>query len=411
MTLKIPTILLSLLLLGCSSASESQIDAHEPGLFHLGDRPAMLAKLLEEGSLKDQLANCDLTGLGQSELSFGHRGAPFQFAEHTRAGYIAAASQGAGVLECDVTFTKDKELVCRHSQCDLHTSTNILATDLAQKCTIPPDVNTATPYANVQCCTSDITLDEFRSLKGKRDGGNKLAGTLEEFFEGTPGWTGDVGIDYGSLLSHQDSIKLFDSLGVGMAPELKSAQVEMPFEGVYTQSMFAAQMLNDYVNAGIKPNRVYAQSFNLDDLRFWQQDFPEYAKQAAYLDGRYRDPSFNIDDFNSWNPSMNALIEEGIKYLAPPTWMLLTLDAQGTIVPSDYAIAAKNAGLELITWTVERSGPITSGSNWYYQSIQPAINTEGDVYKVIDVLARQVSVRGIFSDWPATTTYYSHCTQ
>jgi len=411
MTLKIPTILLSSLLLGCSSASESQTDAHETGLFHLGDRPAMLAKLLEDGSLKDQLANCDLTGLGQSELSFGHRGAPFQFAEHTRAGYVAAASQGAGVLECDVTFTKDKELVCRHSQCDLHTSTNILATDLAQKCTIPPDVNTATPYANVQCCTSDITLDEFRSLKGKRDGGNKLAGTLEEFFEGTPGWTGDVGIDYGSLLSHQDSIKLFDSLGVGMAPELKSAQVEMPFEGVYTQSMFAAQMLNDYVNAGIKPNRVYAQSFNLDDLRFWQQDFPEYAKQAAYLDGRYRDPSFNIDDFNSWNPSMNALIEEGIKYLAPPTWMLLTLDAQGTIVPSNYAIAAKNAGLELITWTVERSGPITSGSNWYYQSIQPAISTEGDVFKVIDVLAQQVSVRGIFSDWPATTTYYSHCTQ
>jgi glycerophosphoryl diester phosphodiesterase len=33
---------------------------------------------------------------------------------------------GAGVLECDVTFTKDRQLVCRHDQCDLHASTDIL---------------------------------------------------------------------------------------------------------------------------------------------------------------------------------------------------------------------------------------------------------------------------------------------
>jgi glycerophosphoryl diester phosphodiesterase len=37
---------------------------------------------------------------------------------------------GAGILECDVTFTRDRELVCRHAQCDLHTTTNILDTPL-----------------------------------------------------------------------------------------------------------------------------------------------------------------------------------------------------------------------------------------------------------------------------------------
>ena len=47
------------------------------------------------------------------------------------------AQMGAGVLECDVTFTKDKELVCRHAQNDLHTTTNILATDLASTCVTP----------------------------------------------------------------------------------------------------------------------------------------------------------------------------------------------------------------------------------------------------------------------------------
>ncbi|WP_239649912.1 glycerophosphodiester phosphodiesterase family protein [Methylocucumis oryzae] len=56
-----------------------------------------------------------------------------QFPEHTEQSYKAGAKMGAGILECDVTFTKDKELVCRHSQCDLHTTTNILATDLAAK--------------------------------------------------------------------------------------------------------------------------------------------------------------------------------------------------------------------------------------------------------------------------------------
>jgi glycerophosphoryl diester phosphodiesterase len=28
---------------------------------------------------------------------------------------------------------------------------------------------------------------------------------------------------------------------------------------------------------------------------------------------------------------------------------------------------------------------------------------------VIDVLAREVGVIGIFSDWPATTTFYANC--
>ena len=40
-----------------------------------------------------------------------------------------------GIQECDVTFTKDGQLVCRHDQCDLHTKTDILATPLAAKCT------------------------------------------------------------------------------------------------------------------------------------------------------------------------------------------------------------------------------------------------------------------------------------
>jgi glycerophosphoryl diester phosphodiesterase len=41
--------------------------------------------------------------------------------------------------------------------------------------------------------------------------------------------------------------------------------------------------------------------------------------------------------------------------------------------------------------------------------VTAAINNDGDLYTMLDVLARQVKVRGIFSDWPATVTYYANC--
>ena len=32
-----------------------------------------------------------------------------------------------------------------------------------------------------------------------------------------------------------------------------------------------------------------------------------------------------------------------------------------------------------------------------------------DTYELLDVLARDVGILGIFSDWPATVTYYDNC--
>jgi len=37
------------------------------------------------------------------------------------------------------------------------------------------------------------------------------------------------------------------------------------------------------------------------------------------------------------------------------------------------------------------------------------INNEGDVLNALDALANKVGVIGVFSDWPATTTYYANC--
>ena len=70
----------------------------------------------------------------------------------------------------------------------------------------------------------------------------------------------------------------------------------------------------------------------------------------------------------------------------------------------------KAAGLDIIAWTLERSGNLASGSpGFYYRPIRAAIAREGDVMQVIDVLARDVGVRGIFSDWAAPVSFYAGC--
>ena len=89
--------------------------------------------------------------------------------------------------------------------------------------------------------------------------------------------------------------------------------------------------------------------------------------------------------------------------------MLLKVNKEGKIVPSEYATRARAAGLDIITWTLERSGPLKDGGGWYYQTTKDVINNDGDMLEVLDVLAQDVGILGIFSDWPATVTYYANC--
>ncbi len=369
----------------------------------LGPRPFFLVEDMEKSELKSALQQCSEGPFYKSDFSIGHRGAALQFPEHTKQSYEAAARMGAGIVECDVTFTKDKELVCRHSQCDLETTTNILETNLAGKCSVQPDLTSDTPYKNVSCCTSDITLAEFKTLKGKMDAGNRNAKTLAEFMNATPSFRTDLYSANGTLLSHAESIQLFKKLGVKMTPELKSPSVAMPFNG-FTQQAYAQKMINEYKTAGVKPQNVYPQSFNLEDVRYWITNEPKFGKKAVFLE------DLNVPaDLPVAIARLPSLAAEGIKIVAPPMWVLVTLDANNKIIPSEYAIAAKAAGLNIITWTLERSGLLKNGGGYYYQSVTDGIKTDGDTMAMLDVLAQDVGVLGIFSDWPATVTYYANC--
>lgn len=59
--------------------------------------------------------------------------------------------------------------------------------------------------------------------------------------------------------------------------------------------------------------------------------------QAAFLDARVECPA----GYAQAVADMESLASQGVKIIAPPMFALLALDAENHIVPSDYAVAAK----------------------------------------------------------------------
>ena len=247
------------------------------------------------------------------------------------------------------------------------------------------------------------------------DAGNRAATTPEAFMNGTASWRTDLYATGGTLMTHAQSIALLQSLGVEFTPELKAPAVDMPFTSpvtgeVFTQTDFAQKMISEYEAAGIPAQDVRPQSFSPEDVLYWLKNAPEFGKNAILLDGRKFDAS---DPSDNQVPTLQQIADMGITTIAPPQWVLLKED-DGQIIPSDYALAAQVANLDIITWTLERSGRLREDvldgrGKYYYQSTLGALTADGDIYTTLDVLTQQVGIKGIFSDWPATVTYYANC--
>ena len=373
----------------------------------LGPRPFYLIEGMDDGPLKQRLLQCKDGPFYRTDFSIGHRGAALQFPEHTKESYEAGARMGAGIVECDVTFTKDGELVCRHDECDLHTTTNIVATDLNNRCTVP----WSGPASSPKCCASDLTLSEFKSLRGKMDARNASATTAEAYLGGTASWRTDLYTGRGTLMTLDESIALNRRLGVKHTPELKSGNPERVNAIFGSQAGYAQRMIDAYKEAGVDPRDVWPQSFNKDDVLYWIKNEPKFGKQAVYLDDI--DPTSNPPVAPLTLQELQQLKAQGVKIIAPPIPALLAVTAAGDIVPSDYAKMIKGHGFDIITWSFERAdlrrGAKFAGFYYYFDPEGKALRKDSDMYKALDVLAREVKILGIFSDWPATVTYYANC--
>lgn len=388
--------------------------AARPGVSHdaiqLGPRPYYLVQGMDAGRLKNRLMACQDGPFYRTDFSIAHRGAALQMPEHTDLGYTAGARMGAGIVECDVTFTRDGDLVCRHSECDLATTTDIVATPLNAKCSVPWTGSGQSPA--VQCCTSDLTLDELKSLQPKMDASNPAATTAENFLGGTASWRTDLYTGRAKILTFKESVALNRANGVKHTPELKGATYQDRIDSIFGgQEQYAQKLVDELIEAGVEPKDVWLQSFNLDDVIYWIDNTPAFGEQAVYLDSI--DPTANPPISRLTPDQLKALTAAGVRIFAPPMWALLDVDIVGRVVPSPYAKDIKSAGLDIITWTFERSDlrEGASKAGWYYQ-FDPkgkAIRKDSDMYNALDVLARQVNILGIFSDWPATVTYYANC--
>lgn len=382
----------------------------------LGPRPFFLVDGMSPGNLKNKLRQCKDGPFYRTDFSIGHRGAALQFPEHTKESYEAGARQGAGIVECDVTFTKDGKLVCRHSDCDLHTTTNVVAIpDLNEKCSVPW---TGPPPAPApKCCTWNFTLDEFRMLQGKMDASAPSATTAQGYLGGTASWRTDLYTSRGTLLTLKQSLKLNEKNGVGHTPELKGGDPVEIATVFQNQAGYSQAILDVLRDSEVDPRRVWLQSFDVRDILYWIDEDPEFGRQAVYL----LDYDAALDDIVIQPPYdampraqyFRMLKRRGVRIVAPPIPALLKVNAAGKIVPSPLAKNFGDMGFDIITWTAERSDLRQGASKaGYYYDFDPtgqAVKTDGDVFLTLDALAKDVRVLGIFSDWPATVTYYANC--
>ena len=391
-----------------------------PYYISLGPRPFYIIDNMTASPLKTKLQSCENGPFKITDFAIGHRGgATLQIPEESVENAMAGARMGAGILECDTSLTADKGLVCRHSLCDLATTTNILLNKtLAAKCAVPFKPATANTSASAICCTTDITMADYLTLCSKMDGFNASATNVADYQHGIPTWRTELYDTCGTVQTLESYIDLVNSLPGyrNFTPELKSGADDdvtaqyAKFPAGYTQQDYARQFANTFIKKGIDPSRVWMQSFNPPDIFLWLKEFPAFGKQAVYLDESGDTPE-NYTAAVALLPSLKA---QGVNIIAPPFNYLLQEagpDNQ-TIVPAPYAIAAKAAGLDIITWTFERSGPLAqvkATDQYYYTSIADAVHTDGQFYEVLDILTQQVGIKGIFTDWASTVVYYANC--
>ena len=349
---------------------------------------------LAQGSLKTQLTQCLSLPLQTSDFSISHRGAPMGYPEHSKEGYLAAIEMGAGLIECDATLTKDKELVCRHSECDLHRTTNILQTEYSSQCEAPFEPWRPGRSASAKCCTSDLTLKQFKSLCARSDYVDDRATTVDDYLRNKRPLEGKESDQCGTLQTHRESVRLISSHDRKHIPELKRMDPQALRSLNLTVEQYAVLLLKEYQSLGVSPDRIFPQSFSWEVVEFWITHYPEYAKNVVFLDGRGRIPGFRSTQAN-----MNSMYEKGLRIIAPPIPMLVEVNDQGDLQRTRYADHALAAGLEVITWTFETRLSEVPGFS----------KTESDRIRVLDALKEEVNVSGVFSDWPETVTRYANC--
>ena len=167
-------------------------------------------------------------------------------------------------------------------------------------------------------------------------------------------------------------------------------------------------MIDEYKAAGIAPRqRVRAVVQPRTTCSTGSRNEPAFGEQAVYLDDRVDTPGGYDAAVAGMADARGAGRED---HRAADVGAGRRSTRQTASCPRRTRSRPRRAGLDIITWTLERSGLLADGRRLLLPVGHAAPSTTTATrYTMLDVLAQQVGVRGIFSDWPATVTYYANC--
>mmetsp|Transcript_26224 Transcript_26224/g.67441 ORF Transcript_26224/g.67441 Transcript_26224/m.67441 type:complete len:524 (+) Transcript_26224:188-1759(+) len=392
--------------------------------------------------IMDHIATCDNDlALARTEQSIAHRGAVALAPEHTMLGYQMALDMGAAYVECDVAVSSDDVLVCRHSMCDLHTTTDILKgghDDLAAKCSQPFQPASGDTPASVKCCTYDFTYAELATLCMTTDESTDPTATeAATYTVGPPSWRSNAFVTKSGachkIPKHKDVSRWLIDNGAHAIPELKDtasndtqqylSSAGKSVEGL-ADMLMAELMEVGYIQtmsnassglgwADPSAPKAVMQTFDREVAKYWKS-LPN-ALPVCYL----YENSDVCDPANCGTAEVvTELLEMGVEVIGPPIWDLVQSEGH-QMKPTPRATMLTDMKAGLTPWTLERSGcpggaagiPDYAGPcGWYYQGLEGVSAHEyADVLLMMYTLFHEVGVNGAFSDFPLTTTVFANC--
>ncbi|TPX73999.1 hypothetical protein CcCBS67573_g04745 [Chytriomyces confervae] len=413
----------------------------------------------EINRMRDAISLCN-DPLARNFETIGHRGAPLVAPEETLRSYEIAVDSGAGFIECDASVTKEMDLICRHSVCDLHYTTDILMhhPDLAAKCSSPFTPATNTTKANATCCTFDFTLQEMKQLCATMESDlNPNATRVQDYVLGKPAFR-SIGVRDGECVK-MVSMKEFLEFAktkkrVNVIPELKdttehSTMSFLKSKGASIETLadlfaknlrdagFSAPFDKTYKDAGKKGTLGIMQTFDRRVAKIWKQnnkDLPVlYLIQSPMNTTTTEKDCVSASDCGTPDVLRN-LMKLGVELFAPALNGLVTAKNHRYVehqYSQDIKALAEELGLKdkvfLGSWSLERSACVSQygdgsfnaeaglgaigGCGWYYNSVEgyASFGQHEDALLMMDALFTKAGVVSLFSDFPATVSMYSNC--
>ena len=325
-------------------------------------------------------------------LVLGHRGCCALRPEHTLASYAKAIADGADFIEPDLVATSDGILIARHEN-NVAETTDVASRPefAARKTTKTIDGHTITGWF-----TEDFTLAEIKSLRAR-----ELLADMRAESHTYDGRFQIVSFDEIVDFVAAESATL--GRPIGLIPELKHStyyrRIGLPLEQAFLNSISRSGYL------ATAP--VIVQSFELANLVALRQQIAgrPNIKLMQLVGAPHESPAdlAAANDPRRWGdlltPEGLAQIASYADWLAPPTRLLIPLDANGRLArPTGLTAAAHHAGLLVGTWTFRPENTFLP-AEWRNGAASGVRNEAGSLGEIGRYLAEGID--GFFTDDPA----------